>query len=277
VALRKVLDRHGHGFHYALLQHIESLGVRGWSVEASEFPVATPDGHTHIDFVLRLRTEVALPLRLVAECKRANPALIDWCFVRVPRTPEPEIVALERVSLHPETFEASAVVDRNRAFWSSDRIYGLGYPIRRHHGAKGNSDDASGGRTALQDAVDQAVRGASGLIDFLCRRKELLVPPGLYGYVLPVVFTTARLWVSDVDLAAADLATGDIPESDVKLIDWLWLKQNISPGLKHSVTPGRGIPPSDLGRYVLQDYCRVIGIVSVAGVEDFLRIPYFHT
>jgi len=28
---------------------------------------------------------------------------------------------------------------------------------------------------------------------------------------LPVVFTTADLWVTDVDLSAADLTTGDLP------------------------------------------------------------------
>jgi hypothetical protein len=42
-------------------------------------PVSVGGKDTHVDFVLR--THEAF---LVAECKRANPALANWCFARAP-------------------------------------------------------------------------------------------------------------------------------------------------------------------------------------------------
>jgi len=87
------------------------------------------------------------------------------------------------------------------------------------------------------------------------------------------------VWVSDVDLSASDLSTGKVPQASLKPMDWLWLKQNVSPGLKHGVRPGGHDPPlplaHDLADYLLRDYCRVVGILSVAGIESFLRIPHF--
>ena len=79
---KRVLDSHGYGFQYALLKECERLRQNGkspWSFEAAEIPVTVGSRETHIDFVLRTHSAV-----LVAECKRANPALARWCFARAP-------------------------------------------------------------------------------------------------------------------------------------------------------------------------------------------------
>lgn len=53
--------------------------------------------------------------------------------------------------------------------------------------------------------------------------------------LLPVVFTTARLWVSDVALDRADLSTGriDIAGSSLTPVLWLRCQHFQSPELHH--------------------------------------------
>lgn len=263
-AFQAILDRHGYGFQYALLKHINGLG-RPWFVQAAEFPVTFRGGTTHIDLVLRLaRHGAASPLWMVAECKRANPALVDWCFVRQPMVPRPTEVAFEQVRV---TDNRAFVALDMRDSWASERVYNLGFPIKGL--AKG---DASGsGRTALDDAVTQVLRGANGFIELLAHRPKLLTK-GAFGYgfgqVLPAVFTTARLWVSDVDLQTADLKTGNVPPASLQAVPWLWLKHNVSPDLKHALPSDEPVDAKEsLRDYLLWDHYRCVAIVSATGLK----------
>ena len=53
-SLSKVLSAHGHAFHYAVMRRAEELSAKsGWTLDATEFPVATGNSVTHIDFILR--------------------------------------------------------------------------------------------------------------------------------------------------------------------------------------------------------------------------------
>jgi hypothetical protein len=53
-----VLDQHGYGFQYAVLNKCRELFDRDqdspWSLEVAELPVETKDSSTHVDFVLLL-------------------------------------------------------------------------------------------------------------------------------------------------------------------------------------------------------------------------------
>src|SRR5215216_1578143 len=84
--LRKVLNTHGHGFHYAVVRQAEKLFKSDrsvWTLDAAEFPVVGGGQVTHIDFILRTRSSNTV---LVGECKRADPARAWWCFARSPYT-----------------------------------------------------------------------------------------------------------------------------------------------------------------------------------------------
>jgi len=269
-AFRTTLDRHGYGFHYALLKHIQEIRSP-WVIEATEVPVSLHGKTTHIDFVLR--HSKTLPLRIVAECKRANPALVDWCFVRLPHTPLARSVAFEQVRVYgkePDTTAYAAL----RGGWSSDLVYNLGLPIKGHTVGDRTGDN----RTALDDAVTQVLRGTNAFMESIAKEPTLLVPSGenAFGIVVPVVFTTAQLWVSDVDLGASELATGKVPQVSLQSQPWLWLKQNISPDLKHTLHHdepfNRGNPLED---YLLRDYSRCVAIVSAGGTESFLKVGHW--
>jgi hypothetical protein len=83
----KVLNRHGYGFQFSVLKKADELRKQGrsmWRLEACEFPVEVQGAGTRVDFVLERGDHGSRrrPLYMLAECKRANPALSNWCFVR---------------------------------------------------------------------------------------------------------------------------------------------------------------------------------------------------
>ena len=83
-ALTHSLNIHGFSFQYAVLKEAKVCfdeRKSPWVFEVSEFPVAVKETPTHIDFILKNSSE---PFYIVAECKRANPALSNWCFVKAP-------------------------------------------------------------------------------------------------------------------------------------------------------------------------------------------------
>ena len=46
-------------------------------------------------------------------------------------------------------------------------------------------------------------------------------------YFLPIIFTTANLWVSDLNIAEADLTTGNLSEIEtVKEVPYVWFNYN---------------------------------------------------
>src|SRR5258708_7154745 len=79
-SFRKVLNRHGYAFQYAVIKFASELRRERrseWDYLQSEFPVIVNGKSTRIDFVLR---KPKPHVYLVAECKRVNPAYSDWCF-----------------------------------------------------------------------------------------------------------------------------------------------------------------------------------------------------
>ena len=106
------LNQHGYGFQYSVLQTawtFEQSNNSSFVFEVAEFPVEVQNAGTRIDFILRRSkpniriSNSERPLFLVAECKRANPALADWCFVRAPftkRNPRVNTLILNSIQIH---------------------------------------------------------------------------------------------------------------------------------------------------------------------------------
>lgn len=268
----KVLNRHGYGFQFSILKKADELIKQrrsAWQLEACEFPVDVQGAGTRIDFVLQraARFYHPTPLYLLAECKRANPALSNWCFVRAPYTHsnswgnETDRVIMECVLRE----EDGAVNTFAREIFSSEKVYHIGFEVRSN--IKGDNVGETG--QAIENAATQISRGLNGFIETIVKNEQLLKNVKQVDF-LPVIFTTAQLYVSDVDISHADLETGNITlaDGDVKSVSWLFYQYSLSPGLKHSVAPkmkGNSIPT------LLQwEFIRSIPIVSWRGVEDFL-------
>ena len=94
---------------------------------------------------------------------------------------------------------------------------------------------------------------------------------GRRAYFLPVIFTTANIWVTDVDLSTADLYTGniDLTKSKFTKQSWIAFQYHLSPGLKH--TSFRLEQSASLTETMDADYIRTIPIVSATAIESFLK------
>src|SRR5690606_30046614 len=93
----------------------------------------------------------------------------------------------------------------------------------------------------IDDAITQVLRGVNGLIEHLSRTSQQSDEP---RFLIPVVFTTANLWVSDVDLGSASLETGKLKPESVSLMPraHVTLQYPASEGLKHSVARKPALP-----------------------------------
>jgi hypothetical protein len=140
---------------------------------------------------------------------------------------------------------------------------------------KGNG--TGGSKSSLEDASTQISRGQSGFINFLAGRPGFVESPVL---LLPVIFTTAELWASEIPLSHAEASSGhiDLSSKPMQPKPWLLYQYVLSPGIKHTHVYGAG---KTLGAILDADYIRTIAIVNVAGVDPFLEwaselVSYHH-
>jgi len=267
------LNRQGHPFQYAVIRRAHVLNDQRrspWVFEASEFPVEVQGYHTRIDFVLSQWSEAARgPFQfLVAECKRTNPSLHDWLFARAPYVHRGSVsreILVEQVCREGTELTSSA-----GRLQGSENIYHVAVEVK----GAARGDVSGSGRGAIEDAATQVIRGVNGLIECFSKKRPY-VPENFPVSFIPVIFTTARIWATDVDIAA-DVATGqvELATGDVVEKPWLWLQYHISPGLQHTVD--RQVPKKEpLLRSVIGDlldleYARAIAVVGASGIDEFL-------
>ena len=226
-SFRKILNTHGYGFQYAVLEAIERARrfPPHWHSVASELGVEVRGRDTRIDHVIQKGTK---PFYLIGECKRANPATAYWCFAKANliRMEDYARQSFAEVLIRHES--SRECTTRLQEIHLTNRAYQVALEVRT--GQKG--DSSSAGRGAIEDAVGQVCRGLNGFLEFMAKRRDL-TPPNSMVIVLPVVFTTARLFVSPVDIGTADLLSGNLKhEMQLEEIDWVWYDYPQSPGLK---------------------------------------------
>jgi hypothetical protein len=275
---QKVLNRqHGYGFQYAVLRRVQDLFTNQkspWFPEVAELPVVAQGETTHVDFILRQRHR---DYYLIGECKRTNSDFGRWCFARAPYTARgqenrPRRVIVESCLCKPPAPDYD-VTHGVTGDWS-EHVYDIGLALRKPRGAKAKDEEKdeekqqSSDRSAINAAVAQVLRGTSGLINHLfghVRSASQLAGKKLT--FVPVVFTTADLWVTDVDLSAADLTTGDLKEVNSSARDWIWFNHNRSPKLRHNLEPNLA---GDIAKELESEFTRSVAIVSPAGIDSFL-------
>jgi hypothetical protein len=267
-----VLNRHGYGFQFSVLKKANELARQNkspWRLEACEFPVEGGAG-TRIDFVLSRpprRYDGLKHYFLIAECKRANPALSNWCFARAPFTRQNASPDKSRDKLIVECLlrEDDGLKTFARGIFESLDVYHLAFEVRSN--AKGDPSGETG--QAIENAATQVSRSLNGFIHTLFREPQLIE-----GYrqleFLPVIFTTANLFVTETDLSLANLETGnlELATEDVKRVSWLFYQYPLSPALKHPIA--MKIRGDTIGALLEYGFLRTIAIVSPNGIEEFL-------
>jgi len=242
-----------------------------WNVECLEFPVEVRGRDTKLDMVLEYtRTTTVGPGRLlaVAECKRANPAFVDWCFARGIAGAVRDLVVdrLRYQAIH----EASGA-KAGYAVLFTDEVWDVAYPLK----SKEKGDGGGEGRDVINSAVTQVLRGVNGLLEHLAKNETTGLEharPSVV-YVVPVIFTTARLWTSDQQLNEASLADGNMPLlSNLRETPWVWLQETVSHGIRHSLQldPLQRPVPDGLHGQLAHRFTRHVAVVNAMHARAFL-------
>lgn len=255
------LNRHGYVFHQSLLIWINQIEASHWYVHSQEFPVQVGGRDTRIDLILKHRSDNSY---MIVECKRANPALFHWCFAKTVEL-LPGGAANSILAEVVKRTNAGKVLTTSEPIHHSEKVYRFGFELKSDK----RGDPASSGRGEIEHACTQVLAGMNGFVEYLANHDEIL-ENGQSIKLLPVVITTANLWVSDVDLAAGDRKTGELDLADEQLRseDWLYYHYSQSPGIKHSqlISP----QPKNLRDSLYREYVRSIVFVHPSGLERFL-------
>ncbi len=273
-SLRKVLNTHGHGFHYAVVRRADQLLKSDravWMLDAAEFPVVGGGQVTHVDFILRTRSGNTM---LVGECKRADPARATWCFVRAPYTWRKS--SSVEVAFDGLVYGEERDSTQRTHFAHTQRgIFHLALELKS--GDKG--DGAWQSSSAVNAAVTQVLRGTSGLIDHFQNKVRQIDHASFKSNFankavtfLPAIFTTAQLWVTDADIGSSDLTTGDLTPDSIKVeqTDWIWFTHNRSPALMPQL--GGAVADVKLGSLsfdLREQFARSVAIVSATAIDEF--------
>jgi hypothetical protein len=279
--LASTLNSHGYSLQYSVLKELRRLRTPPnklpWSFEVAEFPVAINDQGTKIDILLQ---HDAKKLLLIGECKRADPKNANWCFARAPyvrRERDYEYVFLERVRLNSEWLKQegvykTTVIDADGVTAGNIRdAYHLAFELKSQHADDHEVSDKSEARgKPIEAAVSQVLRGLNGFCEWIGRVGTVVENRGAI-FLIPAVFTTARLWVSDVDLSSARLDTGRVDPSSVQVAEakWVAYQYPVSPALKHSIRPSTRT--NSIAAELDHEFLRTVFVVNTGGLEDFMN------
>ena len=270
-AFQHELSQHGFGFQHAVIDRARKIYATAgslWEVIASEVPVDLGSG-TRIDVVMRLKKMLASTL-LIGECKKVNPAYSTWCFIPSPFTHANRLRDHEQLSLECLSYKMGAAVgvaQRHGIFL--DPAYSIGLAIKE--GRQGDPQPKRGSSSdAIEDAATQVTRGTNGLVNALVTYPDILSDDRL-NILLPVIFTSAKLFVSKTNLANSLLdGNVDLSGDAFEQVSWLWYQYHTSPTLKHEYPLERG-PIKSFDSLMETFYIRTIAVVGQGGLEAFLR------
>ncbi len=260
----QLMNQHGYAFHYAVIRRAEKLfneKKSKWVFEVAEFPVSLKNIDTRIDFVLR---NPWANIYLIAECKRANPAISNWCFAKAPYTRHG--VNVNNMIVEGLQFDRGLPVSIRKKIYGYRDQYQIGLEVKSSE----KGDSFGKGRGAIERSLTQVLRGLNGFILEAGGNNEVFEGKEKKIWFIPVIFTTAKLFVTDTNINTADIKDGklNIDDLNVESRDWLWYQYNLSPGLKHSIAYEEEV--DNLSNLMARDYIRTVALVAPSGVDDFL-------
>ena len=150
------------------------------------------------------------------------------------------------------------------AKWESERIYHLGLPIKSQ--LKG--DERGGKDDEIEKAIGQVLLGTNGLAEWIAYRDAMAADDKIVAFV-PVVFTTAKLYTTEVDIGASMLETGkvDLTAEELTEQNWIHYQYYMSPGLMNEISPAT--ERDSLAEQLHYEFTRTVAIVTPGGIEKF--------
>ncbi|MDY6893373.1 MAG: hypothetical protein SVO26_06645 [Chloroflexota bacterium] len=252
-------------------------------MRASEYPVSLQDQDTRIDIVLRSKISSEPELYALVECKRADPSYVSWIFGASGLPSENACSTLGIVcretrstglpSINPllEPLSFKMTLDNAKSWLEATKKSGgrISTPPNK---------EKPSGRTStpqnIENAFGQALRGIGGFAQEQCdQRRKNHIP--FETYFIPIVITTASLYVAEYELTDIDLSDGKISKDKVffgpkgQPIEKKWVLVEYSAG--ENIAP-KSIPeyyhsvdPAELQKYKI----RSIFVVNSKSLVSF--------
>jgi hypothetical protein len=249
----------------------------------TEYPVEYPprkvtdfkNKESRLDILARIRSEnyPNYAMDVVIECKKNNPEFTNWIFFE--KYPD---------SGQKQSFVGTYVGENGGAFYTAKNLKLPGYissdgrEVKQNYSNINSRDKTRTTNTNIEDACYQVVLATHSLIDeqftqFTLpaerRNNELFI---LYLYI-PMIVTTANLYISDYDVSNVSIDKGEIPfdKTNLKLVDSLWYEYPVPPHLQ-LINEKWGLNPSNAGKDFT--YRRCIYIVNSVHFHEALIYLY---
>jgi hypothetical protein len=249
------LNEHGFLFQEKCAEVLQHNGEKtAWVINTTEYPVSIKDRDSRVDIVLRDTSTEEYQIYAVVECKRVNPASGYWLFGKPLGTYSKPLL----INLHAEYSMSRYFINYAQLKLPFDDV--ATYLIDNwwlEIGKRGNKRYSS--PNPIEDAFLQACIGVSGMaqeLELQCKKD----PQGLSVLFIPVVITSAPLYVAMYDLKDVDLTSGSIEKDKVyfgprgqeaEKMEWILVDYGIS-GRMSPERLGenvRGISPVELEEY----------------------------
>ncbi len=255
--LLNALNEQGYLFQEACEQALKNKeGTTGWEVKASEYPVSLQGEDTRVDIVLRSKTSSSPELYALVECKRADPAHIYWIF-GAPGLPFGDALCstlgLEcRETRFDRPYQVRRLVTPLRFKLST-------YHVETWLEARKRTDGRTSTPQNIENAFGQVLKGIGGLaqeqLDQRHKSRDLFKT-----FFVPVMVTTASLYVAYYEARNVDLSTGRIakdkvlfgPESQpAEEVEWVLVDYGVGENIAPKPIPEdyHGLDPAELQKY----------------------------
>jgi hypothetical protein len=255
--LFNAINEQGYLFREACEQALKNKeGTTGWEVKASEYPVSLQGQDTRVDIILRSKTSSSPELYALVECKRADPTYIYWIF-GAPGLPfgnalcsKLGIECRETRSDHPYQYSSFVKCLHFNLF-----IYGAESWLEARKG----SDKRISTPQSIENAFVQVLKGVGGLaqeqIDQRHKGHDLFKT-----FFVPIVVTTASLYVANYETRDVDLSIGRIAKDKVRFgsegqpaeeIDYVLIDYGVGENVAPKPIPEgyHGVDPAELRKY----------------------------
>lgn len=210
--LFNALNEQGYLFQEACEQALrDKERTTGWEVIASEYPVSLQGRDTRIDIVLRSKISSSPELYALVECKRADPSYIYWVFGAA-GLPFGDALC-SALGLECRQIRSGQPYEVNRLLTKLPFKFVTSRAINWLEAKRGSSGRVSTPQN-IENAFVQVLKGVGGLAqEQLDQRRE---SPALFKtFFIPVVVTTAALYVAEYKPKNVDLSTGKITRDKV--------------------------------------------------------------
>lgn len=271
--LFNALNEQGYLFQEACEHALKkSEKATGWEVRASEYPVSLEGQDTKVDIVLRSKIPSSPELYTLVECKRADPSYIYWLF-GAPGLPFGGALC-STLGFECRETRSDRPYQANRLL-TQLHFKVLTYGAESWLEVKRSSAKRVSTPQNIENAFGQVLKGVGGFAQeqLAQRRKSRAV---CKAFFIPIVVTTAQLYVAYYETKNIDLSTGKISEDKVLFgpkgqpaeeVQWVLMDYGVGENVAPMPIPEsyHGVDPAELQKHKV----RSIFVVNSKSIQLF--------